>query len=363
MIKMNKPGVLVSEMINHNVFMENVFINGVTKLQREGKTVPSSDQWTEVTRYSNCAGNAENLINGVKSKETFLEWKTAVKIPSKDDIHSKHWRELPSFEDKDAANIKDFGAIGDGENDDTAAFKKAMKTSKKIFIPKGRFKLTEDIQLEPGMQIFGVKGSSLTAPSLITHDDPNDDTFFSHISVNGTIVWGSGKGILAFANGRMKFSPNGGGRFYAMRGIGGGRGSEDAGKLFEGTRQPIYIYTLNIERRLNNPQSFLRDVHHLRLYYLKSEASPVGYGVEKGPDSGNTPLAIINSNDVKVYCACGNVLTSKQRPFIDVVNSHNVMVAQVKSFQTDDFPQIRETMGDKVMEIPSDRVAALFIRD
>jgi hypothetical protein len=124
MIQMNTPGTIIGERQNHNIFMENVFIKGATHLQKDGKKVPNPSKWTEVSRYSNCAGNAENLINGVKSQETFLKWNPASKVPSKEEIHAQHWRELPSFEDKDAVNIKTFGAIGDGEADDTGAFKK-----------------------------------------------------------------------------------------------------------------------------------------------------------------------------------------------------------------------------------------------
>jgi hypothetical protein len=361
-IKMNSPGLVIGEKQNHNVFMENVFIKGARHLQKDGKKIPDPDKWTEVTRYSNCAGNSENLINGVISQNTFLEWKTSDKEPSAQALHDKHWRKLPSFEDADALNVKSLGAVGDGSANDTEAVRKALKSSKKVFFPKGNYKLTEDLILDPGMQIFGIKGSNISVPSVKTCDNTEDDTFLSHISVNGILEWGSGKGIMAFANGRLKFLPNGGGRFYALRGI-GGRGGEDAGKLFEGTRQPISLYTLNIERRTTNPQSFVRDVKNFSIFYLKCEASPVGYTVEKGDDSGNTPLAIFNSEDVKIYCACGNVLTSLKRPFIDIVNSHNVVVTHVKSFKTADFPQIRETYDGRIMEIPSDRVAALFIRD
>jgi hypothetical protein len=125
----------------------------------------------------------------------------------------------------------------------------------------------------------------------------------------------------------------------------------------------ISLYTLNIERRTTNPQAFIRNVKGFRLYYLKCEASPVGYAIDGGPDTGNTPLAVFDSSDVRVYCACGNVQTSKQRPFIDVVNSSNILITQVKSFKTGDFPQIRETFNDVKIEIPSTKVAALFIRD
>jgi hypothetical protein len=357
-VQMNKPGPLMLQNRNQNLFMENVYIKGATHLQNNTVKISKPKIWTEVKRYSSCSPLSENLINGVKSTDMLFEWKHFKGSPPFQELHNKHWRTLPSFEDSDAVNIKDFGAVGNGEADDTQAFKNAIKASKKIFFPHGRYNITEALTLEPGMQLFGMNSSSISVPVIKTYDSKEDDTFFSFISINGTIEWGSGKGIMGFSRGRMQFTENGGGRFYAMRGIGGqGEG------LFEGTQMPLYLYTLNIERRTTNPQAFVRNVKSLRIYYLKCEASPVGYHVDKGPDTGNTPLAILESNDVKVYCASGNVLTSQQRPFIDVVNSRNVMVSQIKSFKTDNFPQIRETFGAQIMEISSKKTAALFIRD
>lgn len=359
MVKMKNPGSIMRQKTSQNLFMENVYIQGAGYLQNDLVKVPKPKKWTKVIRYSSCSDISENLINGVKSTDSHLEWETVREAPTAQSLHDMHWRSLPSFEDDDAVNIKTFGAKGDGITDDSEAFKKAIKASRKIYFPKGNYKIAEAIQLEPGTQIFGIRNSSVSAGSISTFDHPEDDTFFSHISVNGPVIWGCGKGIMAFSGGQIKFTPNGGGRFYAMRGIGGRGGSA----LIEGNGQPVSLYTLNIERRTTNPQAFIRNVKGFRLYYLKSEASPVGYAVDGGPDTGNSPLAVFDSEDVRIYCACGNVLTSAKRPFIDVVNSRNVLITQVKSFKTADFPQIRETYEGRSMEIPSTRTAALFIRN
>ncbi|AGC31500.1 tail fiber protein [Escherichia phage EC1-UPM] len=47
--------------------------------------------------------------------------------------------------DKNAemVSVKDFGAVGDGVNDDTAAFQKAFATCASIFIPAGTYKVTD----------------------------------------------------------------------------------------------------------------------------------------------------------------------------------------------------------------------------
>jgi hypothetical protein len=103
----------------------------------------------------------------------------------------------------------------------------------------------------------------------------------------------------------------------------------------------------------------------VRIYYFKCEASTIGYGANlpSGEGTGNTPLAIIDSEDIRIYCVNGNVVTSNQRPMVDVINCKNILISQAASFNTGDFPQIRETIGNSVAEIPSNRIAALFLRD
>jgi hypothetical protein len=360
-IQMNKPGAIFNQSAEQNVFLENVFVKGAATVTNGGTPLPKPSKWTEIKRLTTCNSRSENLINGKITTQTFLDWATVSKAPAGEEFRIKHWRRLPSFEDADVINIKTLGARGDGETDDTAALKKALQTHKKIFFPAGRYKITEDIQLGPDVELFSIRNASIEAPSITTVDSANDSTLLSFISINGTLNWRCGKGVQAFAGGRMKISGNGGGRFYALRGI-GGRGGES---LIEGNTQPIFLYTLNIERRPTNPQGSIKNAKHVRIYYFKCEASEIGYGANlaAGEGTGNTPLAIIDSEDIRVYCVNGNVVTSYQRPMVDVVNCRNILISQAASFNTGNFPQIRETFGNEVAEVPSTKVAALFLRD
>jgi hypothetical protein len=55
-------------------------------------------------------------------------------------------------------NVKDFGTIGDGETEDTIAFKKAItyaeKTKLPLFIPEGKYIITDTLKLKP-ISIYG----------------------------------------------------------------------------------------------------------------------------------------------------------------------------------------------------------------
>lgn len=60
-----------------------------------------------------------------------------------------------------------FGAIGDGVSDDTEAFKKAIETAKTIYIPSGRYLITDTLELTGCEYISGNKDSVLVVDTTI----------------------------------------------------------------------------------------------------------------------------------------------------------------------------------------------------
>lgn len=63
------------------------------------------------------------------------------------------WRAITRLEAKNAetenaVTPKMYGAVGDGETDDTNAFENAIKNAKKIRIPEGRYKITKDLVID-----------------------------------------------------------------------------------------------------------------------------------------------------------------------------------------------------------------------
>jgi hypothetical protein len=61
--------------------------------------------------------------------------------------------ELPAMETW--VNIRDFGAKGDGEADDTEAFRTAIAQHKNIYVPQGWYRITETIKMQPGTSLIG----------------------------------------------------------------------------------------------------------------------------------------------------------------------------------------------------------------
>jgi hypothetical protein len=91
-------------------------------------------------------------------------------VPPPADLQSRHtWGDtFPSFESPGAVNVKtEFGAAGDGETDDTAALQAAIDAAEIVFLPRGRYQISDSLRLKRNTKLIGVH-SSLT--QIITRD-------------------------------------------------------------------------------------------------------------------------------------------------------------------------------------------------
>jgi hypothetical protein len=129
--------------------------------------------------------------------------------------------------------------------------------------------------------------------------------------------------------------------------------------VLKGIQQPLAFYALNVERKGTNPQSEITNCSQVRIYYFKVEA-----GTISRPDAtdGNTPCRISDSQDVRVYCMYGVVRKLGERPMLEVVNSRDVAVSQLKTLNPGSYPHLIETFGSDKIVIPSSKIVALFAR-
>ena len=290
-------------------------------------------------------------------------------VPPYDQIRDRHLCRIPSFEDADAVNVKSFGAQGDGSTDDSEAFRRAIAAGAKVFVPKGRYRLSGTVHLQPDTHLFGLAPSSATIGAfegggrraadaaseafvLGTADAATARPLLAHLTVQGRIDWRSGQGDCVLAPGVLSLAGHGGGRFYGVMARGGPL-------ILEGIRQPTSFYALNVERKGTNPQSQIRDCRQVRVFFFKVEA-----GTVNRPNAGdaNTPCRIANSEDIRVYCMYGVVRNLVDRPMLEVVDSRDVLVAQLRTFSPGDFPHLVEVHGGTRQVIPSNQACALFVR-
>ena len=67
-------------------------------------------------------------------------------------------------------NVKDFGAVGDGETDDTEAIRTALGKENVIFFPQGIYHVTDTITLNPGNKLIGL--NPISTQIVIDDDEP-----------------------------------------------------------------------------------------------------------------------------------------------------------------------------------------------
>jgi hypothetical protein len=154
------------------------------------------------------------------------------------------------------------------------------------------------------------------------------------------------------ARGRFHLSGNGGGRFYGVMAMG-------RPLVLDGLRQPTAFYALNVERVTVNPQSEIKNCEGVRVYYFKVEAGTIQ---RPNAGDGNTPCRVSDSRDIGIYCMYGNVRQLGDRPMLEVVDSDQVAVSQLRAFRAAEFPHLVEMRGQERKEVPSSRICSLFLR-
>jgi hypothetical protein len=364
-----KPGsVIAKTRKTEHLYLEDTWVKGAAAVYSQGGKLPAANDWTRIARFSSHTAQGVNLLNGVRSEGEVAEWHAEPTAPDDEAMRHRHYRGTPSFEDADAVTVKSFGAKGDGTTDDTPAFQQALAAHDKIFVPKGSYRIAGNLALRPNTQLFGLTstlcnlGGSLGTErfpgagdsgfSLSTADDADASPGIYFLGVRGRIDWRSGRGSLMLAPGQLTFSGQAGGRFYGVMAM-------RRPWVLNGIRNPTSFYALNVERVTSNPQSEIRNCSHIRVYYFKVEAGTVN---APGAADANTPGRISQSDDVRVYCMYGNVRKLVDRPMLEIVDSTNIVVSQLKAFQPGDFPHLRETFENATTEIPSSKTCALFER-
>lgn len=363
-------GVLANTRKRENVYIENTYVKGAGAICTQGAKLPDAGVWTHIKRFSSHTDQGVNLLNGVEATGEIAEFGPATEGPDVEAIRDRHYRGVPSFEDTDAVNVKTFGAKGDGTTDDTQAFAKAIQSHDKIFVPKGNYRLSGTLNLGRNTHLFGLtpgrsfigSGASVgkrgRGPEagysfvLATMDDAEAAPFLSLLRVQGRVDWKSGQGTIFLAPAPVAFSGHGGGRVYGMMAQGGPL-------VVKGIQQPLAFYALNVERKGTNPQSEITNCAHVRLYYFKVEAGTIS---RADAGDGNTPCRISGSTDIRVYCMYGVVRKLGERPMLEVVDSREVAVSQLKSLSPGSYPHLLETSGSDRIAIPSSKIVGLFVR-
>jgi len=131
---------------------------------------------------------------------------------------------------RESVSVKDFGAVGDGVTDDTAAIQAAIDTGKDVFFPEGNY-LAAGLTVNNNQQSFtGVGGNTKITKNAngTIISGSGDDLYFGGLDFRGYASNFTGDNISLTGN-RITFSDN--------------CGSSDAqGRALKSTGGPIRIY-------------------------------------------------------------------------------------------------------------------------
>lgn len=85
------------------------------------------------------------------------EFMTISDIVPSQDVPFELERDIPALPPmKDWVNIKDLGAVGDGEADDTRVFQDAIANHQVIYVPQGWYRFSETVKMKPGTKLIGL---------------------------------------------------------------------------------------------------------------------------------------------------------------------------------------------------------------
>ena len=150
----SKAGIVVSvegsqfsQLNVMNVYCKNVptFVNYL----QSGKSEAIKDKQYVVKDYS------YGLI--MDDLTTPSEYKTIRKIEPIDKFIPPATNDIPALPGMETwVNIRDLGAKGDGETDDTKVIQDAISKHKNIYFPQGWYRVTETIKMAPGTSLIGL---------------------------------------------------------------------------------------------------------------------------------------------------------------------------------------------------------------
>lgn len=100
-----------------------------------------------------------NFVHGLVMDDMSddAHYRTITDIEAIDGLPKNLEKVIPDLPTMDTwVSVKDFGALGDGTTDDTRAIKEAIAQHKNVYLPSGRYRVTETIKLRKGSSFIGL---------------------------------------------------------------------------------------------------------------------------------------------------------------------------------------------------------------
>lgn len=150
----SQAGIIVSKEDNSfsqlnllNIYCKNV--STLVQYRQSGKKVDVKEKQYLVKDFT------YGLI--MDEMQTPSEYKTISDIEPISKFPERMAHDVPALPSMDTwVNIRDLGAKGDGETDDTKAFQSAIAAHRNIYVPQGWYRLTETLKMSAGTKLIGL---------------------------------------------------------------------------------------------------------------------------------------------------------------------------------------------------------------
>lgn len=402
-----RGGLAIDNAKGRNLYLNNVSVFGAGELLHSAGRDPVEPRaaWSRVVEYAYAGRESAIVLNGqVKPAGSELLRLDVAGEPDPDAMESQHvWgEEFPSFEDPDVVDVSDFGAAGDGGTDDTDAIERALSSSKKVFLPRGTYLVSRTLTIPKDTHLLGAaKHLSIIrasegwnpqagTPIVSTADDPTSRSSLSFLRIESGIEqrhtaleWRAGRGSIVrdimvdlsppvkrkartrrpwyadAAKRRNTYRIKGGGRWYGiaapwnkMRFI--SKSPDYRHLLIEGSKEPLAIYGLNVERSLSHPQSEIRNAENVKIYYLKGETLR---------NENNGVLSIVDSRNIAVFGYSG-IASPLGNAIVSIRESEGLLLANLAPLRQDSgYSTLLEERGGRKQRISGTRAVVLFRRN
>jgi hypothetical protein len=108
------------------------------------------------------SGQHANVNDAIEAIEIKLGINNSADVSSVDYLLNQILESCKSLSNAFAANVRDYGAVGDGTTDDTAAMQAAIDTGRKVVMPAGTYKITTALHPASYDQVFEGEGIGRT---------------------------------------------------------------------------------------------------------------------------------------------------------------------------------------------------------
>jgi hypothetical protein len=120
----------------------------IAHFTKSGKDIEAKDKIYRIKDFT--SGLTMKDMTDNSEYQTICETEPLVSVPER---LTPDLPQLPAMETW--ISVKDFGAKGDGETDDTKAFQDAIAKNKNIYVPTGWYRITETLKMAPGTKLIG----------------------------------------------------------------------------------------------------------------------------------------------------------------------------------------------------------------